>query len=147
MREHFFLTTLQYSYSFQTQSYTKAQDSRKNLSLRQRHIFYKQKPSCTHFTSCRLPIVKKGFVKGEALRILRKNSSETTFEKKKIHISKKTLDGRRLPKNFDRKPTIRNKIHKRESKLLKRNNKEQKEILPFVTQYQPSVTTVLRKLE
>ena len=35
----------------------------------------------------------------------------------------------------DRKPTIRNKIHKRESKLLKQNNKEEKEILPFVTQY------------
>ena len=50
------------------------------------------------------------------------------------------LDGRRLPKIFDRKHTIRNKIHKRESKLLKQNNKEEKEILPFVTQYQPSVS-------
>ena len=29
----------------------------------------------------------------------------------------------------------------RESKLLKQNNKEKKEILPFVTQYQPSVST------
>ena len=43
---------------------------------------------------------------------------------------------------LDRKPTIRNKIHKRESKLLKQNNKEEKEILPFVTQYQPSVSTI-----
>ena len=42
------------------------------------------------------------------------------------------LDGPRLPTNFDRKPTIRNKIHRRESKLLIRNNKEEKEILPFV---------------
>ena len=41
----------------------------------------------------------------------------------------------------DRKPTIRNKIQKRESKLLKQN-KEEKEILPFVTQYQPSVSTI-----
>ena len=63
----------------------------------------------THFTSCHPPSVKKGFVKEEALRIRRKNSSETTFEEKK------TLDGRRLPTNFDRKPTIRSKIHKRES--------------------------------
>ena len=39
------------------------------------------------------------------------------------------LDGQRLPTNFDRKPTIRNKIHG-------------KEILPFVTQYQPSVSTI-----
>ena len=34
----------------------------------------------THFTSCHPSKVKKGFVKGEALQILRKNSSETTFE-------------------------------------------------------------------
>ena len=34
----------------------------------------------THFTSCHPPNVKKGFVKGEALRILQKNSSETTIE-------------------------------------------------------------------
>ena len=37
----------------------------------------------THFTSCHPPSVKKGFVKEEALRIRRKNSSETTFEEKK----------------------------------------------------------------
>ena len=34
----------------------------------------------THFNPCHLPNVKKGFVKGEMLRILRKQSSETTFE-------------------------------------------------------------------
>ena len=76
------------------------------------------------------------------MRILRKNSSETTFEENNSNLKKKTLDGRRLPTIFDRKPTIRNKIHKRESKLLKQNNKEEKEILPFVTQYQPSVSTI-----
>ena len=36
-------------------------------------------------------------------------------------IIQKTLDGQRLPTNFDRRPTIRNKIHKNESKLLKQN--------------------------
>ena len=34
------------------------------------------------------------------------------------------------------------KFTERESKLLKQNNKEEKEILPFVTQYQPSVSTI-----
>ena len=96
----------------------------------------------THFTLCHPPNVKKRFVKGEALRILRKNSSQTTFEESNSNLEKKTLDGRRLPTIFDRKPTIRNKIHKRESKLLKQNNKEEKEILSFVTQYQPSVSTI-----
>ena len=79
----------------------------------------------THFTSCHPPNVKKGFVKGEALRILRKNCSETTFEENNSNL-KKTLDGRRLPTIFDRKPTIRNKIHQKESKLLKQNNRRKK---------------------
>ena len=52
------------------------------------------------------------------------------------------LYSRCVPPILDRKPTIRNKIHKRESKLLKQNNKEEKEILSFVTQYQPSVSTI-----
>ena len=64
----------------------------------------------THFTSCHPPNVKKEFVKGEALRILRKNSSETTFEENNSNFFKKKLDGRRLPTIYDRKPTIRNKI-------------------------------------
>ena len=34
------------------------------------------------------------------------------------------------------------KFTERESKLLKQNNKEEKEILPFVTQDQPSVSTI-----
>ena len=34
----------------------------------------------THFTSCHPPGVKRGFVKGEATRLLRTNSSQTIFE-------------------------------------------------------------------
>ena len=34
------------------------------------------------------------------------------------------------------------KFTERESALLKHNNKEEKEILPFVTRYQPSVSTL-----
>ena len=34
----------------------------------------------THFSSSHPPGVKKGFVKGEALRLLRTNSSNITFE-------------------------------------------------------------------
>ena len=34
------------------------------------------------------------------------------------------------------------KFTKGSLKLLKQNNKEEKEILPFVTQYQPSVSTI-----
>ena len=42
-----------------------------------------------------------------------KTSSETTFEENNSNLKKKTLDGRRLPTIFDRKPTIGNKIHQR----------------------------------
>ena len=34
----------------------------------------------THYSSCHPPGVSKGFIKGEALRLLRINSSKTTFE-------------------------------------------------------------------
>ena len=34
----------------------------------------------TNFYSCHPPDVKKGFIKGEALRLLRTNSSQITFE-------------------------------------------------------------------
>ena len=35
---------------------------------------------CTHFSTCHPPGVKRGFIKGEALRLLRTNSSKTFFE-------------------------------------------------------------------
>ena len=50
------------------------------------------------------------------------------------------LYSRCVPLIFDRKPTIRNKSHKRKSKPLKQNNKEEKEILPFLTQYHSSLS-------
>ena len=41
-----------------------------------------------HFTSCHPPNVKKEFVKGEALRILRKKLLKTTFEEKNSNLKK-----------------------------------------------------------
>ena len=41
------------------------------------------------------------------------------------------------PHNFERKIAIRSKTHRRKAALLKQNNKEEKEILSFVTQYKP----------
>ena len=67
----------------------KARDSRKNLSLMQRHILNKRKPSCTHISPrITLQVLKKG-VKGQALKILRKNSSETTFKENNPNFKKK----------------------------------------------------------
>ena len=92
----------------------------------------------THFTSCHPPSVKKGFVKGEAFRILRTNSSETTFEDNISNFKKRLID-RGYPQTLVENLLSDIKFTERESALLK-HNKERKEILPFVTQYQPSVS-------
>ena len=41
------------------------------------------------------------------------------------------------PHNFERKVAIRSKTYRRKAVLLKQNNKEEKEILSFVTQHKP----------
>ena len=82
---------------------------------------------------------KKGFVKGEALRILRKNSSETTFEKNNSNSLKKRLIDSGYAQTLRENLLSEIKFTERKSKLLKQNNKEEKEILLFVTQYQPSL--------
>ena len=41
------------------------------------------------------------------------------------------------PHNFERKVAVRSKTYRRKAALLKQNNKEQKEILSFVTQHKP----------
>ena len=58
------------------------------------------------------------------------------------------MDITRLPIQFERKMAIRNKwnSHKPTSALLKQNSKEEKEMLPFATQYQPLVSTIKEAL-
>ena len=49
---------------------------------------------------------------------------------------------RGYPQTFIENLLSKVRFTERDSKLLKQNNKEEKEILPFVTQYQPSVSTI-----
>ena len=90
----------------------------------------------THFSSSHSPGVKKGFVKGEALRLLRTYSSNITFEEN-ITKFKSRLLARGYPKSLI---TLLSdiKFTERES-ALKQKSQSHKEILPFVTQYHPSV--------
>ena len=53
----------------------------------------------THFTSCHPPGVKRGFIKGEAIRLLRTNSSETAF-KESLSKFKTRLTARGYPKHL-----------------------------------------------
>ena len=98
----------------------------------------------THYTSCHPPSVKTGFVKGEAFRILRANS-ETTFEDNISNFKKRLID-RGYPQTLIENLLSDIKFTERENALLK-HNKEKQEVLPFVKQYQPSVSTLKEVLK
>ena len=94
----------------------------------------------THFSSSHPSGVKKGFVKGEALRRLRTNSSRTTFEEN-IYKFKSRLLARGYPKRLIETLLSDVKFTERESALRKKNENRE-ELLPFVTQYQSSVPNI-----
>ena len=94
-----------------------------------------------HFTSCHPPRVEKGFVKEKPWKFYEQTPQTTTFEEN-ISIVKKRLIDRGYPQTMIENLLSDIKFTERESALLKHNNKEEKEILPFVTQYQPSVSTL-----
>ena len=53
----------------------------------------------THCTSCHPPGVKRGFIKGEAIRLLRTNTSKTTFEECLANF-KRCHEARGYPKKY-----------------------------------------------
>ena len=91
----------------------------------------------TEYSSCHPPGVRKGFIKGEALRLLRTNSSEETFEEN-IKQFKRKLRARGYPDNLSEKILSEVKFSERSS-ALQNKEKTHKRILPFVTEYRPSV--------
>ena len=91
----------------------------------------------TEFTSCHPPGVWKGFIKGKALRLLRTNSSERTFEENIIQF-KRRLRARGYPDNLSERILSGVKFSERMS-ALQNKQKTHKRILPFVTEYRPSV--------
>ena len=71
----------------------------------------------TFFTACHPPGAKKGFVKGEALRLLRTNSSNKAFEED-ITVFKKHLMERGYPQNFINNTLSEVKFQERTQALL-----------------------------
>ena len=90
----------------------------------------------THFSSCHPLGVKKGFIKGETLRLLRTNSSEKTF-KGNITNFKRRLRMRGYRDKVIDKHLSEVKHHERMS-ALQNKTKTHKKILLFVTEYRPS---------
>ena len=80
---------------------------------------------------------KEGLVKGEALRLLRTNSTKETFEEN-IDKFKTHLMERGYPKNFIYNTLSEVKFEGRKQALLQQNNAK-KRILPFITQYHPAI--------
>jgi len=85
--------------------------------------------------------VKKGFIKGEALRLLRTNSSKTTFEENILNF-KIRLVARGYPLNLIDKHLSEINFTERKSALKKNQKKNMKDILPFVTKYEPAVPNI-----
>ena len=91
----------------------------------------------THFASCHPQGVKKGFIKGEALRFLRTNSSKIIFEEKIANFKAHLLQ-RGYPEDLI--TTILSEVNFKDRKLaFQQKPKTNQRISPFVTQYQPSV--------
>ena len=96
-----------------------------------------------HFNSCHPPCVKNGFIKGEAMRLLRANSSKTSFEESLVKFKHlrirgylKTVIERSLSGvNFADRPSA-----------LTQKKKAKERILPFVTTYQPAVNNLKQTL-
>ena len=91
----------------------------------------------THFSSCHPPGVRKGFIKGEALRLLRTNSSAKSFVEN-INRFKARLRARSYPSSLVERITSEVKFSARKSALQQRQ-KVRKKILPFVTTFHPAV--------
>ena len=91
----------------------------------------------TEFTSCHPSGMKKGFIKGEALRLLRTNSSRFHFEENNAKF-KRNLIERGYPERLIHETLSEVKFENRNAALTQKP-KENKQILPFGTQYQPSV--------
>ena len=87
----------------------------------------------THFKSCHPHKVKKSFMKGEGLRLLRRRLS-----KKNIKRFKLRLQARGYPSNLTDETLSEVKFSDRKT-ALKENTRVRKNLLPFVTQYNPSV--------
>jgi len=98
----------------------------------------------TYFSSCHAPGEAKGFIKGEALRLLRTNSSKALFEES-INNFKSQLRDRGYPNNIIEKILAEVKSLERKY-VLREKQKVRKIILPFVRKYNPLVQNLKKIL-
>ena len=105
------------------------------------HFKPTEKFQYTYYTSCHAPGVKKGFIKGEALRLLRTNSTETKFEENICNF-KSHLRVRGYPDDLVNRVLAEVKFTNRKSALEQKQHRVQNGLMPFVTQYNPPVSNL-----
>ena len=123
--------------------FLKARGSLLTKSLMFNHFKPTETFQYTHFSSCHPLSVKKGFVKGEALRLLRTNSVKESFEFKKLQLLTRLLE-RGYSKSFAEDILIEIKFPMRNT-ALQSKPKTSKKIIPFVTTFNPA-TPNLKKI-
>ena len=85
--------------------------------------------------------MKKGFTKGEALGLLRTNSSPTAFEGNIKKLQNRLIE-RGYPAAIVRKYLSEVNFADRETAIQQRNKSASKELLPYVTQYHPALPSL-----
>ena len=98
----------------------------------------------TNFNSCHPPGMKNGFIKGEAMRLPRTNSSKTSFEESLVKF-KQHLRIRGYPKTVIERSLSEVNFADRPSALTQKK-KAKERILPFVTTYHPAVNNLKQTL-
>jgi len=86
----------------------------------------------THFSSCHPPGVKRGFIKDEAVRLLRTNSSKTTFKECLANFKPRFKACGYLQKYIERSLSEVT-FDSRQSALITSKNKKRQRLLTFVT--------------
>ena len=104
------------------------------------HFKPTEKFQYTHFKSCHPPGVKKGFVKGEAIRLLRTNSNESKFLNQIENFKKRLLERGYTETQIEK--TLAEVKFESRSAALKTKPKKQEKILPFVTEFNPAIPNI-----
>ena len=120
-----------------TRKCTKATDLPGSLSLNvQTHYKETETFQYTNVYTCHPPGVTKGFIRGEALRLLRTNSSCVKFDENTSNF-KIRLKNRGYPENIVERHLPEMNFNERKSLLKHKNDNARSRILPFDTKYHP----------
>ena len=98
----------------------------------------------THFSSSHPLSVKKGFIKGETLRLLRTNSVTEIFELRKLEFLTRLLE-RGYPRELAENISAEVKFSS-QNEALQNKTKTSRNVLPFITTFNPAMPNLKKVL-